>query len=74
MRLGESLNNGYCGSFNGKLRDGEIFYTLKEAKIVIENWRRHYDTVRTHSSLGYRALSPRRSSSQAQNQWRKREL
>jgi putative transposase len=52
------LNNGYCGSFNGKLRDGEIFYTLKEAKIVIENWRRHYDTVRTHSSLGYRALSP----------------
>src|SRR6516162_7055688 len=54
--------NGYCESFNGKLRDellnGEIFYTLKEAKIVIENWRRHYNTVRPHSSLGYRPPAP----------------
>jgi transposase InsO family protein len=45
-----------------KLRDellnGEIFYTLKEAKIVIEHWRRHYNTVRPHSSLGYRPPAP----------------
>lgn len=45
-------------SFNGKLRDellnGEIFYTLAEAKIVIEQWRRYYNTIRPHSSLGYR--------------------
>ncbi len=50
---GSPWENGYCESFNSKLRDellnGEIFYTLKEAKIVIENWRRHYNTVRrTH--------------------------
>jgi len=54
--------NGYCESFNGKLRDellnGEIFYTLKKAQIVIENWRRHYNTVRPHSSLGYRPPAP----------------
>ena len=54
--------NGYCESFNGKLRDellnGEIFYTLNEAKIVIEAWRRHYNTVRPHSSLGYRPPAP----------------
>lgn len=52
---GSPWENGYCESFNGKLRDellnGEVFYTLKEAKIVIENWRRHYNTVRPHSSL-----------------------
>lgn len=54
--------SGYCESLNGKLRDellnGEIFYTLKEAQIVIENWRRHYNTVRPHSSLGYRPPAP----------------
>jgi putative transposase len=48
-------------SFNSKLRDellnGELFHTLKEAEIVIEEWRRHYNTVRPHSSLGYRALA-----------------
>ena len=59
---GSPWENGYCESFNGKLRDellnGEIFYTLKEAKIVIENWRRHYNTVRPHSSLGYRPPAP----------------
>jgi len=38
--------------------DGEIFYTLKEAKIVIESWRRHYNAVRPHASLGYRAPAP----------------
>ncbi len=52
---GSPWENGYCESFNSKLRDellnGEIFYTLKEAKIVIEGWRQHYNTVRPHSSL-----------------------
>ena len=53
---GSPWENGYCESFNGKLRYGlldvEIFYTLKEAKILIENWRREYNTIRPHSSLG----------------------
>jgi transposase InsO family protein len=44
--------NSYCENFNSKLRDellnGEIFDTLKEAKIVIESWRRHYNTIRPH--------------------------
>jgi transposase InsO family protein len=60
---GSPWENGYCESFNGKLRDellnGEIFYTLNEAKIVIEAWRRHYNTVRPHSSLGYRPPAPK---------------
>ena len=59
---GSPWENGYCESFNGKLRDellnGEIFYTLKEGKIMIEAWRRHYNTVRPHSSLGYRPPAP----------------
>jgi putative transposase len=54
--------NGYCESFNGKLRDeclnGEIFYSLKEAQIVIEKWRVHYNTKRPHSALGYRPPAP----------------
>jgi putative transposase len=54
---GSPWENGYCESFNAKLRDelldGEIFYSLAEAKIVIEAWRRHYNTKRPHSSLGY---------------------
>jgi hypothetical protein len=41
-----------------ELLDGEIFYTLKEAQIVIESWRRHYNAVRPHASLGYRAPAP----------------
>jgi hypothetical protein len=53
---------GACLRFNGKLRDevlnGEIFYTLKEAQIVIERWRRHYNTIRPHSSLGYVPPAP----------------
>jgi putative transposase len=61
-RTRKPLENGYCESFNSKLRhellNGEIFYTLKEAKIVIENWRRHYNTVRPHSSRGYRPPAP----------------
>ncbi|MEJ0094560.1 MAG: IS3 family transposase [Methylocella sp.] len=59
---GSPWENGYCESFNSKLRDellnGEIFYTLKEAKVVIERWRRHYNTVRPHSSLGYKPPAP----------------
>jgi len=59
---GSPWENGYCESFNGKLRDellnGEIFYTLKEAIIIIEQWRVHYNTVRPHSSLGYRPPAP----------------
>ena len=41
-----------------ELLNGEIFYTLAEAKIVIEQWRRHYNTVRPHSSLGYKPPAP----------------
>ena len=54
---GSPWENGYCESFNGKLRDeclnGEIFYSLKEAKTIIESWRNHYNTKRPHSALGY---------------------
>lgn len=59
---GSPWENGYCESFNGKLRDellnGEVFYTLEEARVVIEAWRRHYNTRRPHSSLGYRPPAP----------------
>jgi len=59
---GSPWKNGYCESFNSKLRDellnGEIFYTLKEAKNIIERWRRHYNTIRPHSSLGYKPPAP----------------
>ena len=59
---GSPWENGYCESFNGKLRDellnGELFYTLAEAKVLIERWRRAYNTVRPHSSLGYRPPQP----------------
>jgi putative transposase len=59
---GSPWENGYCESFNARFRDellnGEIFYTLKEAQIVIEEWRRHYNTVRPHSALGYRPPAP----------------
>lgn len=55
---GSPWENGYCESFNGKMRfqllDGEIFFTLLEAKTIIEHWRRHYNEVRPHSSLGGR--------------------
>jgi transposase InsO family protein len=59
---GSPWENGYNESFNGKLRDEllnrEIFYTLKEAKVMIERWRQHYNTVRPHSSLQYRPPAP----------------
>ena len=59
---GSPWENGYNESFNGKLRDEllnrEIFYNIKEAKVLIENWRKQYITVRPHSSLGYRPPAP----------------
>lgn len=59
---GSPWENGYNESFNGKLRDEllnrEIFYSLKEAQILIEQCRRHYNEVRPHSSLGYRPPAP----------------
>jgi transposase InsO family protein len=59
---GSPWENGYNESFNGKLRDElldrEIFYTLEEAKVLIENWRREYNTARPHSSLGYWPPAP----------------
>jgi transposase InsO family protein len=59
---GSPWENGYIESFNGKLRDellnGEIFDTILEAKVITENWRKHYNQVRPHSSLGYRAPAP----------------
>jgi len=59
---GSPWENGYIESFNGKLRDellnGEIFETLLEAKVLIENWRYEYNHIRPHSSLGYRPPAP----------------
>lgn len=59
---GSPWENGYCESFNSKLRDEllarEIFYDLREAQILIEGWRRYYNTQRPHSSLGYRPPAP----------------
>jgi putative transposase len=59
---GSPWENGYIESFNARLRDellnGEIFYTLREAKIVIESWRRHYNAVRPHASLNYKPPAP----------------
>jgi putative transposase len=59
---GSPWENGYVESFNGRFRDeflnGELFYTLTEAKVLIERWRREYNTLRPHSSLGYRPPAP----------------
>ena len=59
---GSPWENGYIESFNGKLRDellaGEIFYSLKEAQVLIEMWRKHYNTIRPHSSLDYQPPAP----------------
>lgn len=60
---GSPWENGYCESFNARFRDellnGEIFTTLREAQVLIERWRRHYNTVRPHSALGYRPPAPK---------------
>ena len=62
IERGSPWENGYVESFNARLRDelldGEIFYSLQEAKVVIESWRRHYNTKRPHASLGYRPPAP----------------
>ena len=59
---GSPWENGYCESFNSKLRDeflnGEIFYSMKEIRVLAERWRVHYNTIRPHSSLGYRPPAP----------------
>ncbi|MEN5084016.1 IS3 family transposase [Bosea sp. TWI1241] len=59
---GSPWENGFIESFNARLRDelldGEIFYTLAEAKIIVESWRRHFNTVRPHGSLGYKPPTP----------------
>jgi transposase InsO family protein len=56
---GHPWENGYCESFNGKFRDEclneEVFYNQGYAQVVVERWRREYNTQRPHSSLGYRA-------------------
>ena len=62
IERGSPWENGFVESFNARLRDelldGEIFYTLREARVVIESWRRHYNTVRPHESLGYKPPAP----------------
>ncbi len=59
---GSPWENGYIESFNGKLRDElldrELFYSLREAQVLVEEWRRHYNTRRPHSALGYRPPAP----------------
>jgi transposase InsO family protein len=59
---GSPWENGYIESFNGKLRDElldrELFDTLLEAKVLVERWKRYYNTVRPHSSLGYQPPAP----------------
>jgi putative transposase len=59
---GSPWENGYIESFNGRLRDellnGEIFFTLKEAQVLIERWRINYNTIRPHGSLGYKPPAP----------------
>ena len=62
IERGSPWENGFIESFNARLRDelldGEIFYTLREAQIVIESWRRHYNAVRPHASIGYQRSRP----------------
>jgi putative transposase len=61
---GSPWENGCCESFNSKLRDeflngnGEIFYSIKELRVLAERWRVHYNTVRPHPSLGYKPPAP----------------
>lgn len=59
---GSPWENGFCENFNSKLRDellnGERFYSLVKARIVIKSWRQHYNTLRPHSSLGYKPPAP----------------
>ena len=60
---GSPWENGYVESFNSRLRDelldGEIFYTIREARIIVEDWRRHFNAVRPHSAIGWRPPAPK---------------
>lgn len=62
IQPGSPWENGYCESFNGKMRyellNGEIFYNILEARVIIEKWRRHYNEIRPHSSLGGKPPAP----------------
>jgi len=62
IQPGSPWENGYNESFNGKLQDEllkrELFCSLKEAQVLIERWRIEYNTIRPHSSLGYRPPIP----------------
>ena len=62
MEPGSRWEDGYVESFNGKLRDEllnvELFGTLTEAQVLVKRWRKHYNTVRPHSSLGCRPPAP----------------
>lgn len=59
---GSPWENGYIESFNARMRDellnGEIFFTLREARTVIESWRRHYNAIRPHTALDYQPPAP----------------
>ena len=63
IKPGSPWENGFIESFNGKMRDeflnGEIFYSLKEAEILLEQWRLEYNTVRPHSALNYKPPAPK---------------
>ena len=62
IERGSPWENGYVESFNGKFRDelldGEIFTTLQEARVLTNGWRRQYNHIRPHNSLGYRPPAP----------------
>ena len=62
IERGSPWENGYVESFNGKMRDEllnrEQIDTLREAQVLLEQWRRHYNTTRPHSSLGYKPPAP----------------
>jgi len=59
---GSPWENGFIESFNGKMRDGllngQIFDTILEARVIIERWSKTCNTIRRHSSLGYRPTAP----------------
>ncbi len=62
LEPGSPWENGYCESFDARLHDevlsGEVFHSLCAAQILIEQWRKHYSTIRPHSALGYRPTAP----------------
>lgn len=62
IQPGSPWENGFCESFNGKMRyellNGEIFYSMTEARVIIERWRKHYNTIRPHSALGGKPPTP----------------